>query len=60
MDGSREWRETGLKPLDDFRLKAELRRECSPMQTSPSEYRLQPEACEGLQTRVNGERSCTA
>ena len=51
MDGSREWRETGLKPLDDIRLKAELRRECSPMQTSPSEYRLQPEACEGLQAR---------
>ena len=47
-------RGTGLKPLTDFRLKAGLRREVSPRQTSPSEYRLQPEACEGLQARVVG------
>ena len=47
-------RETGLKPLNDFRLKAGLRREGSPTQTSPSEYRLQPEASEGLQARVVG------
>ena len=46
-------RETGLKPLNDFRLKAGLRRECSPTQTSPSEHRLQPEASEGLQARVS-------
>ena len=50
-------RETGLKPLNDFRLKAGLRREGSPTQTSPSEYRLQPEACEGLQARVHGTRA---
>ena len=50
-------RETGLKPLNDFRLKAGLRREGSPIQTSPSEYRLQPEACEGLQARVHGNRA---
>ena len=47
-------RETGLKPLNDFRLKAGLRRDGSPAQTSPSEYRLQPEASEGLQARVLG------
>ena len=50
-------RGTGLKPLTDFRLKAGLRREVSPRQTSPSEYRLQPEACEGLQARVHGNRA---
>ena len=50
-------RETGLKPLNDFRLKAGLRREGSPTQTSPSEHRLQPEACEGLQARVHGNRA---
>jgi hypothetical protein len=33
-------RETGLKPLDGFRLKAGLRHDGSPAQTSPSEYRL--------------------
>ena len=49
------WR-TGLKPLNDFRLMAGLRREGSMAQTSPSEYRLQPEACEGLQARVHGYR----
>ena len=54
-DGIR--RETGLKPLNDFRLKAGLRRDGSPAQTSPSEYRLQPEACEGLQARVHGSRA---
>ena len=50
-------RETGLKPLNDFRLKAGLRREGTPAQTSPSEYRLQPEACAGLQARVHGNRA---
>jgi hypothetical protein len=50
-------RETGLKPLNDFRLKAGLRRGGSPTQTSPSEYRLQPEACEGLQARIHGHRA---
>ena len=50
-------RETGLKPLNDFRLKAGLRREGSPTQTSPSEHRLQPEASEGLQARVHGNRA---
>ena len=50
-------RETGLKPLNDFRLKAGLQREGSRAQTSPSEYRLQPEACEGLQARVHGNRA---
>ena len=44
---------TGLKPLPDFRLKAVLRRDGSPARTSPSESRLQPEACEGLQARVS-------
>jgi hypothetical protein len=33
-------RETGLKPLNDFRLKAGLRRDRLPTQTSLSEYRL--------------------
>ena len=56
-------RETVLKPLNDFRLKAacpdepwrgrRLRREGSLTQTSPSEHRLQPEASEGLQARVS-------
>ena len=49
-------RETGLKPLNDFRLKAGLRREGFPPQTSLSEYRLQAEVCEGLQARVVGIR----
>ena len=48
---SPEGQKTGLKPLNDFRLKAVLRREGSPTQTSPSAYRLHPEACEGLQAR---------
>ena len=50
-------RETGLKPLNDFRLKAGLRREGAPAQTSQSEYRLQPEVCEGLQAWVHGDRA---
>jgi hypothetical protein len=33
-------RETGLKALAGFRLKAGLRRDGSPAQVSPSEYRL--------------------
>ena len=57
MDEASEGRETGLKPLNGFRLKAGLRREGSPTQTSPSEYRLQPEACEGLQARVYAKRA---
>ena len=47
-----EEQETGLKPLNGFRLKAGLRREGSPAQNSLSEYRLQPEVSEGLQARV--------
>ena len=35
-------RETGLKPLNGFRLKAGLRREGSSAQTSPSEYPASP------------------
>ena len=54
---SPEGQKTGLKPLNDFRLKAVLRREGSPTQTSPSAYRLHPEACEGLQARVHGNRA---
>ena len=50
-------RETGLKPLNGFRLKAGLRRGVSPTQISPSEYRLQPEVCEGLQARVYVKRA---
>ena len=47
-------RETGPKPLNDFHLKAGLRRDGSPAQISPSEFRLKPEVCEGLQARVHG------
>ena len=47
-------RATGLKPLNGLRLNARLLRDGSPAQTTLSEYRLQPEVCEGLQARVVG------
>ena len=39
-------------PINQHSLKAGLRRDGSPAQNSPSECRLQLEACEGLQARI--------
>jgi hypothetical protein len=43
--------------INQHPIQARLRRVGARAQTFPSEYRLQPEACEGLQVRVNGNRA---
>jgi hypothetical protein len=48
------FKKNGEVPINQHSLKAGLRRDGSPAQTSPSEYRLQPEVCEGLQARAHG------